>query len=492
LADNGDIHGFDVDIAKKVAEKWQAQADFVQVTRQTRIPMLESGKVDILAGSMPHRRDLSQFMEFTDATFSGGIGVLVSSDSGIKSPSDLSGKNIALVGNDTETAWNQFASKSGISANAQVFADVGGAMLAFSQTSGPIAIIGRSEDLMSAAGSVSNSMVLNGLILSEPYAYAVRRGDTPLRDLLNLTLQDLVKSGQYARVYSDNLFGNAPADRSAIQGDPVYSMQDFPSSVGSPGSIVAKIKRGEALRVAGFAGGSPSGTFDGQAIVDGYNRAVANELARRWNVPLQEVGQSVGGAGINLLKSGQADIVVGVRPDISLIGQVGLSQGYYQRGLRLIHLQGVSLLGIDDLQFKQVTILEPLDISQDLVVKNNQYAHITQASSNDDAFKSLTGGAAYAVVGDEYTLMLMARADTRIAVINQRYRLSDFVMALPIVDPDYINLVDFTLQDMKQDGTLDRLAAQYFSPYAPPDSPPPPTQIDIWPGDASYLGVGGY
>ena len=65
-------------------------------------------------------------------------------------------------------------------------------------------------------------------------------------------------------------------------------------------------------------------------------------------------------------------------------------------------------------------------------------------------------------------------------------------MGLPRHDPDFLSLVNFTLQDMYQDGTLDELRRQYFGPYQPPDTELEPLQMEVWPGDGSYLGIGQY
>jgi ABC-type amino acid transport substrate-binding protein len=243
--------------------------------------------------------------------------------------------------------------------------------------------------------------------------------------------------------------------------------------------------------VAGLALDAQPGRFDAQLIVDGYNRAIINEMARRWNAPVSELSGSTEQAGLDLLKSGQADLVVGVHPDLSMIGQIALSQSYYQRSLRLIHMQSVTVLGIYDLEAKESVAVEPVALSEDLIRDNNDFPRVTQAASNEEAFQALTAGSVYAVVGDEFSLMLMIQTDDRLEVIGKRYRPMDYAMAVPSYDTEFQALVDFTLQNMKMDGTLDRLREQYFNPYMPAEDPLEPLEFEIWPGDGSYLGVGG-
>ncbi len=487
-ADNGDIHGYEIDLAGKIAEKWGVKATFIQVTRQTRIPFLNEGMVDMLAGAMPHRRELEQFVEFSDTTFVSGYVPLVSNDSGIDSAAAIGTNAVGAIGNDSQAALAQYASTVGISPAIQVYPTLDDARSAFS--SGTIRVlVGRREDMMRASNVLQNVKVLTDFVSVEPYAFAVRRGDTPLRDLIDLTLQDLAKAGTLSQLFGANLYGYTDSF-SIIHGDVALDFAAFPANIATGESVVARLRRGEAIRVGGLSLAQQTEPFDSQPIIDGYNRAVINEMARRWNVPVSEIPQSAGDAGVAMLKAGQVDVVVGFRPDVAFIGQLGMSEPYYQRALRMLHLGSITINGIDDLNFKAVLAVDPIDISQDLIKKNSEFAKIQTAAGNDEAFKSLAAGSVYAIVGDEFAMSLMAKADTRMTIYNRRFRPTDYVMALPVGDADFIALVNFTLQDMKADGTLDQLRTQYFGPYTPADDPLQPMPMEIWPGDGSYIGVG--
>src|SRR5208282_5770969 len=57
---NGKVVGFDIDLISEVAKRLGVSVEFVQVTAKTRIPMLQSGKVDILAAALTHTREREQ------------------------------------------------------------------------------------------------------------------------------------------------------------------------------------------------------------------------------------------------------------------------------------------------------------------------------------------------------------------------------------------------------------------------------------------------
>ncbi len=490
LSDNGQVHGYEVELVRQIAELWGVEATFVQVTRQTRLPLLYNGDIDLIAAAMPHRRELEQFVEFSDTTFLSGYGVLVLADSPISSVADLGGKVVAAVGDEAQTALSERSAQLGISPVIQPFGTVEAAvaMLTQQQVS---AVVSRREDLMLPASSDGGLQILGELVSSEPYAFAVRRGDTPLRDLLNLTLQQLAGEGRLGEIFSSNFYGYPSDLFPTMPGEPAYTFGTFPTEISAMPSVVERIQRGEALRVAGLDLSATPALFDGQLIVDGYNRAIINEMARRWNVPIVEIPQSVGEQGLNLLRGGQADLVVGVRPNQALIGQVAFSQPYYQRGLRLIHMQDVRVQGIGDLEFKPSVAVPPLDVSEDIIRDNNDFPDIQTTESYEEAFRALVSRSAYAVVGDEFALILMSQADAAITVYDALYRPVNYVMVLPNYDVDFLALINFTLQDMKADGTLDALRQQYFGPYLPEGEILEPFPLELWPGDGNYLGVGG-
>lgn len=482
LADNGEAHGYEADLLRNIATSWGVGITFVQVTRQTRLSMLNCEEVDLLAGAVPHRRELEPYVEFTQTIFRSGHLMLVLEDSGIERFSDLS----AIVVLDQEAA-NAVATRTaqiGASPSVTVMNSIDAALLALTETGSAQAIVARREVLMLAAQSAPGTRILNEFVQMEPYAFAVRRGDTPLRDLLNITLQGLADSGEMGELFSSNLYGY-PADFLTIwKGAPNYGFADFPVTLSHHESVIEQIRRGEALRVIGMAPTDNEQPFDGQQIVDSFNRAVINEMARRWNAPIEETPGITGEQGLSMILNGQADLMMGVRLDQSLIGQIGLSQGYYEQALRLIHLEDVAVGGIGGLDFTPVVIVEPLDISQNLIEDNNGYPEIT-SMTNEEAFNALVGRATYAVVGNEFVLALMAQADERIVPTGSRHRASDYGIATPLHDTDFLALVNFTLQDMAADETLDRLFQEYLGPYAFEEDTLEPDQLEIWPGDGS-------
>ena len=463
----------------------------VQVTRQTRLAMLQSGEIDVIAAAMPHRRELGEYVLFTDTIFAGGYAVLVRADGPADVPTALAGGSVAVFDPDAAEVVRQQAQGAGLSPNVVLYDSAAAAVDALLADPALSAVVGRRERLMLPNQSSEAVRLLDDFLLYEPYAFAVRKGDIPLRDLLNNNLRQIVDAGEIGTIFSTNFFGIASDVFPVRLGESSVDFETFPSSIPTGESVLARILRGEPLRVAGLELSDDPALFDSQPIIDGYNRAVLNEMARRWGIGVVEIPDSLGPAGLAQLDANTADLVVGVRPDLSLVGQVEFSQPYYQRGLRVIHMKDVLVLGVGDLEFKPALAVTPVDISQDIIEDNNQVPRVEIAGSYEEAFEALTARGVYAIVGDEYALTLMAQADDRLDIIDTRYRPTDYVMALPRRDSDFLDLVNYTLQDMYVDGTLDRLRQQYFGPYLPEGAELEDLTLEVWPGDGSYLGVGG-
>lgn len=61
------IKGFDIDIAKALTKQMlgkDAQAKFVQVTSQTRIPLLKNGNLDAVIATMTITKDRQKVVDF--------------------------------------------------------------------------------------------------------------------------------------------------------------------------------------------------------------------------------------------------------------------------------------------------------------------------------------------------------------------------------------------------------------------------------------------
>ncbi len=95
--DQGEPLGYDVDFAKKMAEELGVELEITEVTGETRIPMLTSGRVDIVLANMTGTLARAQAINFSIPYLRVGIKMLVPADSPYTDASQLNDPSIKIA-----------------------------------------------------------------------------------------------------------------------------------------------------------------------------------------------------------------------------------------------------------------------------------------------------------------------------------------------------------------------------------------------------------
>lgn len=95
LQSNGKYEGFDIDLAKALGKSLGAKVKFVSTTNESRIPLLQADKVDVVIASFTATNERAQAITFTTPYAAGGTMVAVRADSKIKTYADLKGKSVS-------------------------------------------------------------------------------------------------------------------------------------------------------------------------------------------------------------------------------------------------------------------------------------------------------------------------------------------------------------------------------------------------------------
>lgn len=94
--------GYDVDIAKLIAEDLGVELEILPVTSKQRIPFLSSGKVDLVISSMGANPERAKSIWFSSAYAPFFSGVFAAGDLEIASAADLDGYKVGLTGGTLE------------------------------------------------------------------------------------------------------------------------------------------------------------------------------------------------------------------------------------------------------------------------------------------------------------------------------------------------------------------------------------------------------
>lgn len=112
--ETGDLHGFDIDIAREVARSLLGDpkaVKFKAISSAQRISALQNGEVDIVVRTFSITCERLEQINFSSVYYVAGQRVLVSADSTVRDLSDLGGKRVCAT-HDSTSLINIAASKA--------------------------------------------------------------------------------------------------------------------------------------------------------------------------------------------------------------------------------------------------------------------------------------------------------------------------------------------------------------------------------------------
>ena len=206
----GKYAGFHVEICHRILANLEKAAGkklevkYLSVTSQNRIPLTQNGTVDIECGSTTNNTARQKDVSFASTAYVEEVRIAVKANSGITSIAQLNGRNVATT---TGTTSVQLLRKHE-RANGVDFKEVFGKDHADSFL---LLESGRADafvmDGQILAGNIATAKApadfkIVGEVLSvEPIAIMMRKDDPLLKRLADDTIQDLVKSGEMAKIY---------------------------------------------------------------------------------------------------------------------------------------------------------------------------------------------------------------------------------------------------------------------------------------------------
>lgn len=197
---NGALVGFEVDMAKYIADKVGVRLVTKSVTSDTRIPLLSQGRVDMIAATVSHYRDRESAIDFSIGYFWADRTVLVRSDSNVRTLADLNGKSVGAL--PATGTLDELPSKvKGV--KIQTFKTYQDAFLALEQ--GSIDGVGTDRltlaRLRAQSGDPSKYSLLQEATGASEFAIGVPENDSNWRDAVNEALQDMWVDGSWKAVF---------------------------------------------------------------------------------------------------------------------------------------------------------------------------------------------------------------------------------------------------------------------------------------------------
>ena len=204
--------GFSIELCKHVVEAVKANLGLANlnvkynpVTSATRIPLVANGTVDIECGSTANMSARQKQVGFSYTFFVPQFKWIARADKGINSADDLRGKTVAVTaGTNTALFVNKMNNDEKLGMNIMQGKDHAESFL--------LVETGRAsawmEDDILIAGFRANAKhpadfkLLDKAYPSDPYALMLRKDDRQFKTLVDATLAELMRSGEFEKLYT--------------------------------------------------------------------------------------------------------------------------------------------------------------------------------------------------------------------------------------------------------------------------------------------------
>ena len=194
-----------VDDVRKKLKKPNLEVAYMPVTSQNRIPLLVNGTYDIECGSTTNNTARAKDVTFAINHFYTGTRLLTKKSSGIKNYADLAKKTVSsTTGTTNAQVIRKYSAEKNLDMQLILGKDHDDSLLLVENDR---ALAFAMDDIL-LFGLMANSKnpaaleVVGDSLQVEPYACMVRKDDPEFKKLVDGTINRLMKSGEFARMYT--------------------------------------------------------------------------------------------------------------------------------------------------------------------------------------------------------------------------------------------------------------------------------------------------
>jgi len=328
-------------------------------------------------------------------------------------------------------------------------------------------------------------------LASQPLSLGLPQNDSAFRELVNVTLQEMKVDGAYDQLYTQWFGPNSPEfAMEIVPGDADYLLLPYRDQVASPRitsaseSIIKRIRERNNTLLVGVASDIPPfGQQDQNGQIIGFDVDIVQALAAEWGLSVQLVPVTPANR-IQKLAAAEVDMVAAALPRTKEDeATIDFSQTYFVNGQGLVVRNDAGIGQIENLAGRAVAAIEgsnAIDQLQAYADANSVPLTVQTYTTYALALAALEAGEVAALTADQVTLSQLIKTDPSLSLIGELFTYAPYSLALPAGDSYFNNLVNITLQALKQRGDYDRLYAQWFGNAALPYA------VEILPGTWPY------
>ncbi|GAA1351124.1 glutamate ABC transporter substrate-binding protein [Arthrobacter koreensis] len=209
FAESGDYSGFDVDVAKYVANELgysEDQIEFIETPSAQRENMLENDQVDMIFATYSITDTRKEKVSFAGPYFVAGQDLLVRSDSDITGPEDLNGKTLCSVTGSTSAQ----KVKDGIANDVNLVEQPSYAECVTAMQGGSIDAVTTDDIILAGLASTDANKgqfkVVGNTFSEEKYGVGIQKGSDKCEDI-NAAIEKMIEDGAWEEAIKKNTEG---------------------------------------------------------------------------------------------------------------------------------------------------------------------------------------------------------------------------------------------------------------------------------------------
>ena len=485
--EDGDLVGFDVDLAREFARRWLGDSDavkYVQVTNASVTDRVNNGQINLVIGALfPHQSD-AQVLDYSVPYYYDGLSLAVRVSGSvtdttiIASPRDLDGVPVGIVdAADTESPLLRAA--RGATPMLVSYPNYYAAMAGLEN--GVLgAVVGPRRNLERLTAG-SSDIGLLPRFTRNPYVIGVPKNEGPLLDLVNVTLMDMINDGTVDQLYRKWFPEATPPSLEHWMGTSRYSFDTLSDTLIPPPTTIENIEARGYVAVGIVDNLLPFSDLDANGVAQGFEADLARVLAARWldDVTAVQFSSYTEEAGVAALQAGQIDLLVGRLPHtMRRDDEIDFSQTVYEGGIGLLVSAASGIADLSGLNGGTVAVLSGAnvaDIVQRAAARSGVAVSIQAVNNIDEAMAGVAEGRYRAFADWRSDLLNLAYTHSGFLVLDDRLTSRPLALGMRQSDGAFRDLVNLTLQALAAEGYYAALYDDWFGTD-------PPFALDIWPG----------
>ncbi len=192
----GKPSGFDVDLARLMADKWGLQTEIVALGFDSLLDALKAGKIDSVVSALPYDPRTTRDYAFSTPYFEAGIRLAVRRGSSITGAADLAQHKIAVEWGSTGDMVGRRLQRQESAIQLIPFSTPEEAIDALVHKPEIDALLIDNVTLRQAQGKGANIVAVGPALESNPYVIAAPWTANTLQQKIDATLQQLQQSGE--------------------------------------------------------------------------------------------------------------------------------------------------------------------------------------------------------------------------------------------------------------------------------------------------------